>query len=101
MTREIEVAADLEEVAVSWGTPGGTSDAVTRSPPLVLSVADLVAINEPEREMLVEQLLPRWGATLLPGAPKKRRHYSRRRSRLPLRLESLYSTTTRCCTPAL
>jgi len=42
----------------------------SQAPPELLSVADLLALDVPEAEMLIEGLIPSPGASLLFGAPK-------------------------------
>lgn len=63
MPYEIRSEEDLVELETE-------SASVKPSAPIVLSVADLLALDVPEPEMLVESLLPKRGACLLFGAPK-------------------------------
>jgi AAA domain len=60
--------SDIEEMSRNWRAASGSEscDGV----PSVLTVADLLALEVPSDQMLIEGIVPLRGASLMPGAPK-------------------------------
>jgi hypothetical protein len=64
MAFEVETEADIAKLVARTRVSNGASH------PSVLSVADLMALDVSPPSMLVENILPSAGATLMFGAPK-------------------------------
>jgi len=68
--KTIEQPADVEELSRRWGPEAGDNGKGKVALPEVLSVADLMALDVPVPEMLIEGMIPMRGASLIVGAPK-------------------------------
>jgi hypothetical protein len=68
MIRVIQTESDIEALSQMWKPPASPEPAVV--PPAVLTVADLMALDIPAHQMLIEGMVPMRGASLIVGEPK-------------------------------
>jgi hypothetical protein len=73
MVSKVEQPADADKLSQRWGPEEAGNNSggnAAQKSPEILSVADLMALDIPEPEMLIEGMVPMRGASLIVGAPK-------------------------------
>ena len=69
MTRSVAAEPDIENLSEAWGDLASIDPRIAASAPEILSATDLLSMQISIPEMLIENVLPKRGASMLNGAP--------------------------------